>query len=64
VQIGDENVHRVRAMLDEVFGDHNFCAQIAFKKTGASTDDLLPSRTDHLLWCCKSRDLVKYRSAL
>ena len=25
VQIGDENVHRVRALMDEVFGDDNFC---------------------------------------
>ena len=38
VQIGDENVHRVRALMDEVFGDDNFVAQIAFKKTTASTD--------------------------
>src|SRR3972149_6813402 len=33
VQIGDENVHRVRMVLDEVFGDENFCASITFKKT-------------------------------
>ena len=33
VQIGDENVHRVRALMDEVFGDENCVAQIAFKKT-------------------------------
>ena len=33
VQIGDENVHRVRALLDEVFGDENFCAQITYRKT-------------------------------
>ena len=61
VQIGDENVHLVRALLDEVFGAANFCAQIAFKKTGASTDDLLPSGTDHILWYAKRRENVKYR---
>ena len=33
VQIGDENVHRVRALMDEVFGEENFVAQITFKKT-------------------------------
>ena len=33
VQIGDENVHLVRCVLDEVFGSENFVAQIAFKKT-------------------------------
>ena len=30
VQIGDENVHRVRAVMDEVFGEDNFVAQITF----------------------------------
>src|SRR5216683_537741 len=33
VQIGDENVHRVRALLDEVFGSHNLISQIAYGKT-------------------------------
>ena len=33
VQIGDENLHRVRALMDEVFGDKNFCAVISFSKT-------------------------------
>jgi adenine-specific DNA-methyltransferase len=28
VQIGDENVHRVRALMDEVFGEDNFISQI------------------------------------
>jgi len=32
VQIGDENVHRVRALMDEVFGDSNFIAEIRFRK--------------------------------
>src|SRR5689334_3199852 len=34
VQMGDENVHRVRAVMDEVFGDSNFISQITVKKTG------------------------------
>ena len=33
VQIGDENVHRVRAVMDEVFGDENFVSLITFQKT-------------------------------
>ena len=37
VQIGDENVHRVRALMDEVFGEENFVGQIAFKKTAGQT---------------------------
>jgi adenine-specific DNA-methyltransferase len=36
VQIGDENVHLVRSVLDEVFGSGNFCGQIQFKKTGGT----------------------------
>jgi len=60
VQIGDENVHYIRCLLVEVLGRNNFCAQVAFKKTGASTDDLLPSGTDHILWFAKERTAVKY----
>ena len=32
VQIGDENVHLVRALLDEVFGDENFVSLITYSK--------------------------------
>src|ERR1700691_5969576 len=35
VQIGDENVHRVRALMDEVFGEANFMGLISFKKTSS-----------------------------
>ena len=41
VQIGDENVHRVRSVMDEVFGDENFVSMISFKKTGSLTDNRL-----------------------
>lgn len=41
VQIGDENVHRVRALMDEVFGDENFVSEIAIKKTTSATSQLL-----------------------
>jgi adenine-specific DNA-methyltransferase len=61
VQIGDENVHRVRSLMDEVFGEAQFCAQIAFKKTGAATDELIASGVDHLLWFVRSREHVKFR---
>ncbi len=44
VQIGDENVHRVRAVMDEVFGDDNFVALITFTKTsGARRQSILRS---------------------
>jgi adenine-specific DNA-methyltransferase len=61
VQIGDENVHLVRAMLDEVFGSENFISQITVSKTGSLTGELLSSVADYLLWYAKDRQTVKYR---
>lgn len=54
VQISDENVHRVRSLLDEVFGEKNFLSQIAFLKTTSSSSDRLSSVFDHILWYSKS----------
>ena len=64
VQIGDENVHRVRAVMDEVFGDDNFVNIIPFSKTSGATSTLLPTVCDYLLWYGKSRLHVKYRKPL
>jgi adenine-specific DNA-methyltransferase len=64
VQIGDENVHRVRAVMDEVFGEDNFCGQIAFRKTGAFESTLLGQTTDYLLWFGKVKNVLKYRAPL
>ena len=66
VQIGDENIHRVRVLMDEIFGDQNFVSQIAIRKTGAvsSPDAKLNSLgtiSDHIVWYAKDRDLLKYR---
>jgi adenine-specific DNA-methyltransferase len=61
VQIGDENVHLVRCMLDEVFGSENFACAIAFQKTAFATTELLPPITDTILWYAKNRTQVKYR---
>ena len=62
VQIGDENVHLVRSVLDEVFGAENFCGQIAFAKTTSSTNVFIPATLDYLLWYAKSSAVAKYRS--
>ncbi len=62
VQIGDENVHLVRNVMDEVFGADNFCSQICVKKTAAQTDEVLSSVADYLIWYAKNRDNVKLRS--
>ena len=66
VQIGDENVHRVRDVMDEVLGAENLVSMIAFKKTsGAGSPsvktDVLPAVYDQILWYAKSRSDVKYR---
>jgi adenine-specific DNA-methyltransferase len=61
VQISDENLHRVRDVMDEVFGADNFCAVIPFIKTSGLSDRLLSGVADFLLWYAKDRKLVKYR---
>lgn len=61
VQIGDENVHRVRSVLDEVFGDENFVSEITFVKNSGQTSGLLSGNFDILLWFAKSKDNVKFR---
>ena len=64
VQIGDENVHRVRAVMDEVFGDENCVSQITIEKTSGSTESYLPNVSDHVLWFAKRKESLKYRSFL
>jgi len=61
VQIGDENVHRVRAVMDEVFGDENCVAEIFFTKTTGLGTKGLPSRCDIVLWFSKDKEQYKYR---
>ncbi len=60
LQIGDENVHRIRSLLDEVFGEDNFCAVINFKKTGGQSASIVASVFDVILWYAKDRPQVKY----
>jgi adenine-specific DNA-methyltransferase len=61
VQIGSENVHRVRALMDEVFGPNNFVNLIAFQKTSSSTADFLGSVADYLIWYSKDKEALKFR---
>ncbi|MGE3512071.1 MAG: site-specific DNA-methyltransferase, partial [Vicinamibacterales bacterium] len=63
VQIGDENVHRVRAVMDEVFGDINCVGLISVVKTSAQEDLLLPAVCDYILWYAKDRAVTKYRQS-
>jgi adenine-specific DNA-methyltransferase len=61
VQIGDENVHLVRNLLDEVFGRENFIANIAFGTTTGKGAKYIDSIYDTLLWYAKDSLLTKYR---
>ena len=68
VQIGEENVHRVRAVLDEVFGDANVVSQINFKTTGGAGSptggtETLASVNNFILWYAKSGASIKYRQS-
>ena len=62
VQIGDENVHRVRALMDEVFGEENSVGQVSFNKTWAFSGNFLSQITDYVLWYGKSPRALKYRA--
>ncbi len=63
VQIGDENVHRVRAVMDEVFGEEKFIAQITFRvKSPLAVSDLART-TDFIIWYSKDPALMKFRQA-
>jgi adenine-specific DNA-methyltransferase len=61
VQIGDQNVHLVRNIMDEVFGSENFQAQISFKSTNPLGSKGLPKAYDYVIWYAKSAPDVKFR---
>ena len=68
VQIGDENVHLVRSLMDEVFGSENFVSLITVKKTSAvgsfgGGTNLLPSTCDYVIWYARDTAVAKYRPA-
>jgi adenine-specific DNA-methyltransferase len=64
VQIGDENVHRVRAVLDEVFGDENCVSVITLKKTAGQDERLLNNVADYIVWFAKAKAAMKFRDSL
>ncbi len=61
VQIGDENVHRVRSLLEEVFGPENFLSEIIYRTNSPLGEDFLPKTTDYILWFAKRKETAKYR---
>ena len=61
VQIGDENVHRVRSLMDEVFGEENFVTEIIVVKSSGLGSNTLPRQNDFILLYAKSSSDLKYR---
>lgn len=61
VQIGDENVHRVRSVMDEVFGEANIVSEIVVQKTYGFSADAISNVSDFVLWYSKSREKLKSR---
>lgn len=64
MQIGDENVHRVRSLMDEVLGEDNFISLIPFSKTSGTTANLLPTLCDYLIWYAKSKEHAKFHQLI
>jgi adenine-specific DNA-methyltransferase len=60
VQIGDENVHRVRSLMDELFGEENFIAQIIFEKTSGYSTNFLTGTCDYILWYGRNKKSTKF----
>ena len=61
VQIGDDNVHRVRAVMDEVFGEENRVALILVKKKGNQKAGMIEEINDYIVWYFKNRKTGKFR---
>jgi adenine-specific DNA-methyltransferase len=61
VQIGEENLHLVRCLLDEVMGRENFVSVITFSKTAGATTELLPGVADYIVWYARDSSRAKYR---
>ena len=62
VQIGDENVHRVRTLMDEVFGEENHVSTIRFrKKTMPLGAKYIEEMCDFIVWYGRNSSIVKYR---
>jgi adenine-specific DNA-methyltransferase len=61
VQIGDENVHRVSLLLDEIFGSENRIATISYATTSGSSTNKLPLVCDYILWYSKRKDQAKFK---
>ena len=64
VQIGDENVHRVRALMDEVFGNENFSSLISVQTTTGFQADYIGNMSDFIVWYVKNKPKGKSHTPL
>ena len=62
MQISDENVHRVRCLMDEVFGAENFVGEIVFKTQSTSKSNHLSLLNDFILWYTKDQEQLKFHA--
>jgi adenine-specific DNA-methyltransferase len=61
VQISDENVHRLKSVLEEIFGFKNFISIILYNTTSGQTSDFLSNPKDYIIWFAKNREQLKFR---
>ena len=61
MQIGEENLHYIKCLMDETFGSENYVTTICFTKTVGSTSEFVGGTYDLLLWYAKDRENLKYR---
>ncbi len=61
VQIGDENLHHIRSLMEEIFGAENFVTLITVKKTHHQESNFVPSVSDYLVVYARNKDNLKYR---
>jgi adenine-specific DNA-methyltransferase len=62
IQMGDENAHRVRALMDEIFGEKNYVSSILYRTTGGFSTKGLSRIGDNLLWYARDLDAMKFRA--
>jgi adenine-specific DNA-methyltransferase len=62
VQISDQNVHHIRAVMDDVFGAECFVGQISFKTKKMSLGrKFLGAVNDYIIWYSKDAEKLKFR---
>jgi adenine-specific DNA-methyltransferase len=61
LQIGEENLHIARALMDEVFRVDNAVSTLIFLKTGGATSEFIPGVYDAIIWYAKDKERLKYR---